>query len=39
MVMADFEEIQIEDEVEEDEVPVEYDIATYPSDLEKDAGT
>lgn len=31
--MADFEEIQIEDEVEEDEVPVEYDIATYPSDF------
>ena len=31
--MADLEEIQIEDEVEEDEVPVEYDIATYPSDF------
>lgn len=31
--MEDLEEIQIEDEVDEDEVPVEYDIATYPSDF------
>jgi hypothetical protein len=31
--MEDLEEIQIEDEVDEDEVPVQYDIATYPSDF------
>ena len=31
--MEDIEELQIEDEVEEDEVPIEYDIATYPSDF------
>lgn len=31
--MSEIEEIQIEDEIEEDEVPVEYDIATYPSDF------
>jgi hypothetical protein len=29
----DFEEIPIEDIPEEDEVPIEYDIATYPSDF------
>lgn len=32
-IMEDIEELQIEDEVEEDEVPIEYDIATYPSDF------
>jgi hypothetical protein len=32
-MMTDLEELQIEDEIEEDEVPVEYDIATYPSDF------
>jgi len=31
--MTEQEEIQIEYEEEEDEVPVEYDIATYPSDF------
>lgn len=30
---SDNDEILIEDEVEEDEIPVEYDIATYPSDF------
>lgn len=33
MIEIETEEMQIEDEVEEDEVPVEYDIAAYPSDF------